>query len=212
MNVLQGRYLKKINSKSGKFKGLKIKTKDGTQTVYLPKALRAIAQQELTLGDHLRVWTTQRKKGPKVKKKGKSSGTLWALQLIPLSPKTAIVQEIADSALPKANQPGVKASKAKSSHSKQLKKAKKKKAPKPMTVQLCQKKNCCKRGGTQLWSAFESANNAAKAMSSAKTFQLEAVGCLGGCKNGPNIRFLPDNVKHYHVRPKDVETLLAKHR
>jgi len=205
MNVLQGRYLKRVNSKSGKLKGLKIKTEDDTQTVYLPKALRAIAQEELALGDSLRIWTAERKKvSKKALKKGSKKGSkknqdpsLWALQLIPLSPKDTVTPP------PQAVQKA------------------KKKAAKKMTVQLCQKKNCCKRGGTELWSTFESANEAAKTeaakpeavrdVAAANPFKLEAVGCLGGCKHGPNLRFLPDNVKHYHVQPKDVSKLLAKH-
>ncbi|MEL6938334.1 MAG: hypothetical protein AAFO84_03985, partial [Cyanobacteria bacterium J06598_1] len=59
MDVLQGRYCQKISGKNGKLKGLKIKTEAGTlQVVRLPKPLRVIAQQELALGDSLRVWTT----------------------------------------------------------------------------------------------------------------------------------------------------------
>lgn len=206
MNVLQGRYFKSVNSDSGKLKGLQIKNDEGIQVVYLPKALRAIAQQELVVGDALRIWTTQRKKGSKSKKKGNASKSLWALQLIPLSPKAIVTQKFTEPESPISELP--KPSQLPQKRSKKVKKAKKKKTAQNVTVQLCQKKNCCKRGGTQLWSAFESAQSTA----SIKPFQLEAVGCLGGCKNGPNIRFLPDNVKHYHVKPKDVDALLAKHR
>lgn len=224
MNVLQGHYLNRIESKSGKLKGLTIKTDSGIQAICLPKKLRAIAQQELTVGDPLRVWTTQRKKDSpdqkgKPKKKRKSSASLWALQLIPLSPKTVLNQpadnaeqpsdkkvEMAKPRFPTAHKQAKKQAK------KRALKAKKKKSAKKLTVQLCQKKNCCKRGGTQLWAAFESARDAAKNTPSMTPFKLEAAGCLGGCKHGPNLRFLPDNVKHYHVQPKDVETLLAKHR
>ncbi|MGD1867481.1 MAG: (2Fe-2S) ferredoxin domain-containing protein [Phormidesmis sp.] len=193
MNVLQGRYLKPVNSKGGKLKGLKIKTDSHTQTVYLPKDLRAIALQELSLGDPLRVWTETKKK---------SRSSLWALQLIPLAPKAAITQSQSNLDHPKPEK-----SDSKKSRDKTVKKSKKKKGSKKTTVQLCQKKNCCKRGGTQLWSTFESAKDTA----AAKSFKLEAVGCLGGCKHGPNLRFLPDNVKHYHVQPEDVDKLLAKY-
>lgn len=214
MDVLQGRYLKKVNSKRGELKGLKIKTKDGVQTVHLPKALRTIALHELTLGDALRVWTTQRKQGKKAKigNGGKSSQSLQALQLIPLSPKSEVaLDELTDNLNSVAPSPSKsqleKAYSKKVKPPKKRKKSKKRKAAKRVTVQLCQKKNCCKKGGTQLWSAFESAKDTA----SVKPFKLEAVGCLGGCKRGPNIRFLPDNVKHYHVQPKDVGDLLAKY-
>ncbi len=206
MNALQGRYLKRVNSKSGKLKGLKIKGDKGTQTVYLPKDLRDIAEQELTIGDSVRVWTTQRKKGAKAKKNRQPSETLWVVQLIPLTPKTEVGAETVDSKELLVKE-AKKDAKGKEAKGKKAKKGKKKKAAKGMTVQLCQKKNCCKRGGTQLWSTFESVSEAASEV----PFKLEAVGCLGGCKRGPNIRFLPDNVKHYHVQPKDVEALLARH-
>ncbi|MEM9944990.1 MAG: (2Fe-2S) ferredoxin domain-containing protein [Cyanobacteria bacterium P01_D01_bin.36] len=207
MNVLQGRYLKRINTRSGKLKGFKIKTEQGMQTVYLPKPLRTIAQQELSLGDLLRVWTMQRygKDAAKAKtKKKKTSKTLWALQIIPLSPKSTVAELGADGVIAGEQATGEKVIGPKQASSKKIKQ-KKKKAAKGMTVQLCQKKNCCKRGGTKLWSAFEAASKAEI------PFELEAVGCLGGCKRGPNIRFMPDNVKHYHVQPKDVEALLAEH-
>ena len=195
---------------TGKLKGFKIKTEQGMQTVYMPKPLRTIAQQELSLGDLLRVWTMQRygKDAAKAKtKKKKTSKTLWALQIIPLSPKSTVAELGADGVIAGEQATGEKVVGPKRTSSKKIKQNKKKKAAKGMTVQLCQKKNCCKRGGTQLWSTFESAKDTA----AAKSFKLEAVGCLGGCKHGPNLRFLPDNVKHYHVQPEDVDKLLAKY-
>ncbi|MGD1899608.1 MAG: (2Fe-2S) ferredoxin domain-containing protein [Phormidesmis sp.] len=172
MDVLQGRYLKKIKSKEGKLKGLKVETNEGILSVYLPKALREVAKKELTPGDDVRVWGSVCKKKGKKQSKGRS---LQAEAVIPLSPQAKV-------------------------------KLPKKKKIKPMTVQLCQKKNCCKRGGTKLWETFGATEQ------SSTPFKLEAVGCLGGCKRGPNIRFLPDNVKHYHVQPEQVERLLAEHQ
>ncbi len=251
MDVLQGRYLKKITSKRGKLKGLQLETDDGVQSIYLPKSLRTIAQQELDSGDELRVWSTRGKKdlGDQGKKNGKkaTSQTLWAVQIIPLSPKAEVAKQSVEVELggrlesqlevEPEGEPGKRAAKklekrpkgklvkGKSEEEKQLKKEKsvkeksekrsakgsgkkKKRKAKLVTVQLCQKKNCCKRGGTQLWQSFEQVSQ----NSPSAPFKLEAVGCLGGCKRGPNIRFLPDNVKHYHVQPDDVSSLLERHR
>lgn len=191
MKILQGRYLKKDDT-SGKLKTIRIKTTDGPQVIKLPKALRVIAQQELSPGDLVRVWVaTDKKDKKKASKKAlkKNGDKHQALQLIPLSPKTNVTLPV---------------TKAKASE-----KAGSERTAKRMRVQLCQKKNCCKRGGTKLWESFEQVAN--DPTSEMPTFKLESVGCLGGCKRGPNIRFLPANVKHYHVRPKDIEKLLRQH-
>ncbi|MEO0806069.1 MAG: (2Fe-2S) ferredoxin domain-containing protein [Cyanobacteria bacterium J06643_4] len=116
-----------------------------------------------------------------------------AIQLIPLAPKSKIA-DMDSNAMAK----------------KSAKKFKKSKKSKPLTVQLCQKKNCCKRGGDRLWEAFETRAKQGKATQQ-RTLKVQAVGCLGGCKKGPNLRVLPDNVKHYHVQPDEIDKLLARH-
>ncbi len=181
MEVLQGRYLKPIESGKGKLKGLQLETDEGVQTVYLPKSLRAIAQQELVLGEPVRIWVETDDKPKKQK--------LLALQLIPLTPQATV--QLAERPK-KANQTKAKKTKAKT-------------AKAPLTVQLCQKKNCCKRGGDDLWQDFE------KRSADQQGFKLEAIGCLGGCKRGPNIRLLPDNVKYRHVQLEDVSEILQRH-
>lgn len=187
MDIIQGRYLQKIESGKGQLKAIVLKTPQGEQTVQLPKPLRAIAQQELTLGEPVRVWAAPAKKGTAKK----HSEPLCATQLIPLSPKARVSAPLDTEATAKASQ---------SKKSKQSKKP-----ASQLTVQLCQKKNCCKRGGNNLWTAFEVASR------TEKSFQIEAVGCLGGCKNGPNIRLLPENVKYHHVQPAEIDTLLKRH-
>lgn len=187
MKIIQGRYLQKIESGKGKLKAIVLKTGEGEQTVKLPKPLRAIAQQELTPGEPVRIWVESSEEG---KDDAKKPSKLRAIQLIPLSPK-------ARASVPSETQAAAKATKSK--------KSKSKKSTSQLTVQLCQKKNCCKRGGDALWTAFEAANDPEK------NFQLEAVGCLGGCKKGPNIRLLPENIKRYHVQPAEVDALLQRH-
>jgi len=217
MDVLQGRYLKPITSKSGKLKGLQIEVGDGIESIYLPKPLRTIVQQELETGDELRIWSTrgQKKNSKKSRKKSKQSKAQkrWAMQVIPLSPKAQVatqptaVEREKQSAQTLEKSSGQKLGQKLSQKSDQKSKKQKKKKTKEITVQLCQKKNCFKRGGTQLWESFEQV-----AEDTAQPFKLEAVGCLGGCKRGPNIRFLPGNVKHYHVQSDDVLSLLSQHQ
>ncbi|PZO22870.1 MAG: hypothetical protein DCF25_01845 [Leptolyngbya foveolarum] len=188
MEIIQGCYAGKIESGKGKLTGLRIATEQGDETVYLPKALRAIAQAELTLNEPVRVWV----EGDRASKKKR-----YVLQLVPLAPKSAVstsavVTEIADDAEDKQ--------KAKKKASKQTRKKKSE-----VTVQICQKKSCCKKGGDDLWAAFEAVN-------AEHTFKLEPVGCLGGCNRGPNIRLLPDNVKYRHVQLAEIDDILQTHR
>ena len=202
MKVIQGCYAGKIESGKGKLKGLRIATEQGDEQIYLPKALRAIAQAELTLDEPVRVWIDSDR--PSKKK-------LYALQLVPLAPKSTVLVETGvanDEAIapPADVQVGktLDRPKAKKKGRKKSGKQSKKKAS-TVTVQICRKKNCCKKGGDDLWAAFESVSNEHK-------FKLEPSGCLGGCKRGPNIRLLPDNVKYRHVQTAEIEDILQTHR
>jgi len=248
MKVIQGCYAGKIESKKGKLKGLRIATEKGDTKVYLPKSLRVIAQAELTLNEPVRVWLD----GDRTSKK-----KLYALQLVPLAPKSTLLPterseatdaEVADAEVvsdlaiaqaveaqaveaeaveaeaveaeaKKAEAEKAEAKKTKANKSLDKQKTKKKGSQKSgkstgkqskkktsqVTVQICQKKNCCKKGGDDLWEAFESA-------SAEHPFKLEPIGCLGGCKRGPNIRLLPDNVKYRHVQLAEIDGILQTHR
>lgn len=191
MQILQGQYLKPVESAKGALKAIQLKTPQGKKTITIPKPLRAIAQKEIALGDDVRVWVKpsnkSAKKGKKAKKNKRSSAEITAIQIIPLSPKIRVIVPLAVDKIA----------------------ADKAKKVKPLTVQLCQKKNCCKKGGDELWLAFKAAAKAASADESARDFKLEAVGCLGGCKNGPNIRLLPANIKHRSVKPSDIEQFVG---
>jgi hypothetical protein len=183
MEVLQGRYVAAVESSKGQLKSLQIETDSGVQIVHLPKSLRVVAQQELNLGEPVRIWATADLKRPKAISKKRSKKTsaskalaqtaLCAVQIVPLQPKSTVSVPASLSQAPK------------------------------LMVQLCQRKNCCKRGGDELWQAF-----AAARQSQGRPFKLEAVGCLGGCKQGPNIRILPANVKQRRVKPADIAEIL----
>ena len=192
MKVIQGRYAGKIESDKGKLKGLRIATEQGSEKIYLPKALRAIALVELTVDSQIRVWVDSDRSSKK---------KLYALHLVPLTPKPALTEEKTASVekIASAEKKALKKVK-KQAEKKQAKKKKTK-----VTVQVCQKKNCCKKGGDDLWKAFET-------VSAERKFKLESIGCLGGCKRGPNIRLLPDNVKYRHVQLAEIDGILQTHR
>ncbi|MEO0769849.1 MAG: (2Fe-2S) ferredoxin domain-containing protein [Cyanobacteria bacterium J06649_4] len=225
MQISQGKYVGQVMSQKGQLKAIQLETADGKLTIKLPRALRAIAQQELTIGNSLRVWTSTEKKSTADNKDSKKQSKLSAIQIIPLEPRadvsaTSTPKTTAKSTSEKlgerpnkVNKKLAKKKKAKDKKSKASKrKASKDKASKvaDITVQLCQKKNCCKKGGDELWEAFETAQKRTH-KEQGGSFKLKAVGCLGGCKRGPNLRVMPRNTKHYHVRPKEIAELLAKH-
>ena len=132
------------------------------------------------------------------------------LQLVPLTPKSTVFTEIgADAGVvfegAIAEPIEAKVGKAPGKQTNKKKAGKSAKQKSAVTVQICQKKNCCKKGGDDLWKAFE-------AISAEHPFTLEPVGCLGGCKRGPNIRLLPDNVKYRHVQLAEIDNILQTHR
>ena len=224
MKILQGHYIAGIEATNrkgvskGLLKAVRLKTEQGEQTIQLSKSLSAIAQQELVLNEPVRIWVVADTKKPKGKRSKPSAKLsqgekLKAVAVVPLSPKSRIADLAtdleADLAVDLATNADADGSKKSAPRSAQL------------TVQLCQKKNCCKRGGDKLWQAFEQTAHGQTATEprsdgsarpeTAQPFKLKAVGCLGGCKHGPNIRIMPANVKYYHVQPADIEGLLAQH-
>lgn len=212
MKILQGRYIAGIEATNrqgvskGALKAIRLETDQGEQTIRLSKSLGAIAQQELVLNEPIRIWVVADAK----KTKGKpcklsqmvQSEKLKAVAIVPLSPKSRI-DDLAVDQVDRIDDLAAGSAPKSAPHAHQL------------TVQICQKKNCCKRGGDQLWQAFE--QKASEQPSDVptedgtQTFKLKATGCLGGCKHGPNIRIMPANVKYYHVQPADISGLLARH-
>lgn len=191
MEILQGQYLNGLTTNKGHLKALQIQTDKGLQTVRLSKLLRAIAQQELTLGDTVRLWVVAapkkqkelNKRSKKVKTKAKdlsATRQVWkAIQLIPLSPQLTVTNTKPQQAV--------------------------------LTVQVCKKKNCCRRGGTALWAALKTRQTSPESSNASTDFRVEPIGCLGGCKRGPNIRILPGNVKYRNVQPAELDQILQKH-
>jgi len=79
---------------------------------------------------------------------------------------------------------------------------------KPLTIQVCQKGGCRKRGGAKVWAALQQEIEARKAGS---TICLEATGCQKNCKQGPNICLGPKSVRYSRVQTSQVPVILEKH-
>ncbi|MGB3238078.1 MAG: NAD(P)H-dependent oxidoreductase subunit E [Geitlerinemataceae cyanobacterium] len=74
-------------------------------------------------------------------------------------------------------------------------------------ILICQKSDCCKRGGKQVYEALEKALDD---RGLGDRIQIKKTGCLKDCKAGPNI-ILPDKTRHRRIRPQDVPNLVDRH-
>ncbi len=73
-------------------------------------------------------------------------------------------------------------------------------------ILICQKSNCCRRGGQAVWEHFE---QLIQAQGLEEQILLKATGCLGECKRGPALVILPGKSRHTQVTPGQVPQLLA---
>jgi Thioredoxin-like [2Fe-2S] ferredoxin len=74
----------------------------------------------------------------------------------------------------------------------------------PLTVQICNRGTCRKRGAREIQAAF---GQALDAHGLAGAVCVETVGCLNHCKQGPNLKI--DGVRYRHVEPEQVDELVA---
>jgi (2Fe-2S) ferredoxin len=75
-------------------------------------------------------------------------------------------------------------------------------------ILVCQKSDCCKRGGKQVYEALEKALDD---RGLGDRIQIQKTGCLKECKAGPNVVILPNKTRHSRIRPQDVPSLLDRH-
>lgn len=75
-------------------------------------------------------------------------------------------------------------------------------------ILMCQKSDCWKRGGKQVYQTLE-ANLAEQGLR--EQVKIKKTGCLKQCKKGPNLVILPDKARYSRVKPQDVPELIHKH-
>jgi hypothetical protein len=76
----------------------------------------------------------------------------------------------------------------------------------PVCIQVCRKGKCFKQGGHQIWSALQAE---VEANPNLHHVAIEATGCMNACKQGPNLRVLPQKKMHSRVTPDRALALLA---
>ena len=173
--------LTKIYSKKERVKYIKLATAQGKYLIKISKKLsRKIA--DLSCGCQIEVAGELKQSKKKSKRKYKAQ----AIAVIPqdLDKKAAIETKVVS--LPSEN------AQAKSK----------------ARVLICQKSNCWKKGGKQVYEELDSIlgdRNLDNEVTIKKT------GCLKKCKKAPNVVMLPDKAQYTKVKPKQVENLVEKH-
>ncbi len=75
-------------------------------------------------------------------------------------------------------------------------------------VLICQKSNCWKKGGKQV---FEELESVLSDRNLSEQIPIRKTGCLNKCKKAPNLVMLPDKAHYTKVKPKQVADFVEKH-
>ncbi len=78
---------------------------------------------------------------------------------------------------------------------------------KPATILVCQKSDCCKRGGNAVTRALQTELNN---RGLAEHVSIRGTGCMKQCKAGPNL-VMPDKSRYSRIRPEEVAALVDQH-
>ncbi len=178
-----GRILSFEAADFGEVKRLWLATSGGEVQVKIPKPQRFTIQQSLPPGSWVEVIGYQKWEGSELKIK--------AAIIVPTSPRAGDWAEVPVPQPTASPQRQPEAT-----------------APKLGSIQVCQKSDCCKRGGTAIWAVLE-AELERRGLS--EQVKLRGTGCMKQCKAGPNVVFLPDKAHYSSVKPQQIFQLLEQH-
>lgn len=176
----QGRFLGFAAQDSYKLKYLRLSVSAGEHVIKIPKELRLTLYRTLTPGDWIHVSGYQ-EFCPR-----KGTTKIKAYQITP-----ATVTEPGSNTVPF----GQKSAAVEAV------------APKKANILVCQKSDCCKRGGRAL---FEALQTELGDRGLTDRVAIKPTGCMKQCKAGPNL-VMPDKTRYSRIRPNDVPDLLEKH-
>jgi len=179
---LIGQFVGFIVKDGYKVKGLRLATDQGEISIKLSKEARASCFPLPPLGITLRIMGEQRiDEDGEVKFK--------AYQVIQLA-EDVLASEGAIALPPRAPRPAA--------------------APKTAAkacISICQKSDCCKRGGREVMAALQ---HELETRELTGQITLRGTGCMKQCKAGPAL-VMPDKTRHTRVRAEDVPQLLDRH-
>ncbi len=75
-------------------------------------------------------------------------------------------------------------------------------------VLICQKSNCWKKGGQQV---YEKLASVLSDLNLSEQISIRKTGCLKKCKKAPNLVMLPDKAHYTKVKPQQVADLVDQH-
>jgi (2Fe-2S) ferredoxin len=176
---LEGRFLGFLAKDGYKIKYLRLSTPSGVYTIKLSKDLRRSLPPEIAIGVWLRVSGRQKREDTGILK---------------LKAEYVVQTAVPNSVLPAAEAVSAKPE-APAVHLTQA------------CILVCQKSDCCKRGGRAIMAALE-AELGDRALTGAVA--IKGTGCMKRCKVGPNI-IMPDKTRYTQIRPADVPAILDKH-
>ncbi|MDX2214567.1 MAG: (2Fe-2S) ferredoxin domain-containing protein [Oculatellaceae cyanobacterium bins.114] len=181
--TLEGRFLGFTAKESYKLKYLRLVTATGEYTIKIDKELRSTLWRSLTPGEWIRVSGYQ-KQGDKHEPKLKAyQVTVTAPgNGMPLMPLMPAVSE-------PPNSPSVQSETAKAK------------------ILVCQKSDCCRRGGTAVTQALQ---DALRDRELTDQVAIKGTGCMKRCKAGPNI-IMPDKTRYSGISPELIPTLIDRH-
>lgn len=192
---LEGHFLGFVAEDSYKLKYLRLSTETGDYSIKMPKELRSSLYRTLHPGDRIRV-SGYRKFNLK-----KGTTKLKAFQITPAQTASKDVHTSShphsrtNSTIPFA--PVAAASEATSETV----------AQKKAHILVCQKSDCCKRGGRTLVRALQ---EGLSDRGLADQVSIKPTGCMKQCKAGPNL-VMPDKTRYSRVNPAEIPNLLEKH-
>lgn len=182
---VQGRFLGFASKDSYKLKYLRLSVNASEYTIKIPKPLRLALYRTLTPGDWIHVSGYQ-EFSPK-----KGTTKIKADQILPI----AVPEQYSQSntlPLVQLSQPPQVAAAQKTNKA---------------NILVCQKSDCCKRGGRALVAALQSELDD---RGLTDQVAIKPTGCMKQCKAGPNL-VMPDKTRYSRIRPGDVPDLLEKH-
>jgi (2Fe-2S) ferredoxin len=180
---LEGRFLGFAAKEGYKLKYLRLATATGEVTVKIPKEFRLSLYRTLSPGIWVQVSGEQKFDSEKREIKFK------AYQIVPSVPGA----EPGSAALTVDAPPSAPVAATPNSNKE--------------TILVCQKSDCCKRGGNALFKALQTELGD---RGLADQVTLKPTGCMKLCKMGPNL-VMPDKTRYSQIQPKTVPALLEKH-
>jgi (2Fe-2S) ferredoxin len=192
---LEGRFLGFV-AEGYKLKLLRLATASGEYTIKLPKELRSLLYRTLTPGEWVQVVGYQKFDKGRVKFK--------AERVVPISVQS--VQSDQQQSGIQSTQSAIHPipQRGQLSH---IVPAQPPARTKPATILVCQKSDCCKRGGAALMKALKT-ELADRGLTD--QVSLCGTGCMKQCKAGPNL-VMPDKSRYTRIQATEVPALLDEH-